>query len=663
MHFPTASTTLILGTAGHIDHGKTSLVQALTGVDTDRLPQEKQRGITIDIGFARLDLGEFQLGIVDVPGHERFVRNMLAGAAGNDLAMLVVAADDSVMPQTREHLEILSLLNVQHGLVVITKCDLVEKDFLELVEQEIRELVEPTFLKNAPIVRTSTMTGQGIDRLKSQLTKICRQVESTPAGYLFRLAVDRSFTLQGQGTVVTGSVGSGLLSVGDEVEWLPVGKPLKVRTLELHGQPVESVQRGQRAAIGLAGVHHRQMMRGHELATPGYLKSTRLITARLTVSNSCPWPVRHRGRLRVHIGTGQSVATMGLLGCNAIDRGQSATVQLFMSDPITAVCGQPLVVRSLSPVITLGGGRVLEPLPRRISRRHPSRIAQIEAFGSEQSADRVFAAVRSYQTRPWTNRDLCRDANITFEQVDSSLKQLANQGRLIQLAVGQNRVARLHPEVMRDLEERLIERLQQYHAEHPLHMGMPKQIAAPALGLGNDESLWTALLIRICENGNVTVDDEVISLSDFAPKLSPQQKDLYGRLVADFHDATFQPPSPSDLAKRYGVAEPTVRQLLKLAAVQGKLKHLGVGLYLHSEVERQMRHRVGQALRPSGPAAADEGGSVSQIRSLLNTSRKFAVPFCEYLDRINFTRRRGDLRVLTAKTETMMRRAADPSDE
>ena len=655
----TALKTLILGTAGHIDHGKTALVRALTGVDTDRLPQEKQRGITIDIGFARLDLGDFELGIVDVPGHERFVRNMLAGATGNDLVMLVVAADDSVMPQTREHLEILSLLDVHHGLVVITKCDLVEDDFLQLVEQEIGELVEPTFLKDAPIVRTSATTGQGIDELKSKLTEICRQVESAPLGDLFRLAVDRSFTLQGQGTVVTGSVASGRLSVGDAVEWLPAGKTLlKVRTLELHGMAVESVQRGQRAAIGLAGVHHRQIMRGHELATPGYLKPTRLVTARLTVSDSCPWPVRHRRRLRVHIGTGQSVATMAMLSGSALNRGQSAAVQLFMAEPVAAACGQPLVVRSLSPVVTLGGARVLEPLARRISRRHASRLAHLDGLGSEKVADRVSAAICAYGLRPWTDHDLCRDANVAFEQVASNLRCLAEQGQLIELAVGQNRVARVHLEVLRELEGRLIERLQQYHAENPLQMGLSKQVVAGVLGLGDDESLRAAILTRICAGRKVTVGDQVVALANFAPKLSPQQEALYGQIVASFLDSAFQPPSPSELADRHGVTEPAVRQLLELATAQRKLKHLGAGLYLHAEIERQMRQRVGQALRES-----DGAGSVSQIRSVLSTTRKFAVPFCEYLDRIKFTRRRGDLRVLTAEGEAVMKGEAGASEQ
>ena len=260
---------LILGTAGHIDHGKTSLVKALTGIDCDRLPEEKARGITIDIGFARLDLGEYRLGIVDVPGHERFIKNMLAGATGIDLAVLVVAADDSVMPQTREHLEILRLLGLRHGLVALTKCDLVDETTREVVELEIRELVKGSFLENAPILRTSAHTGEGIPQLKAAIAEACTKVEERGGAEWFRMAIDRSFIVQGHGTVVTGSVTSGSLRVGDEVEWQPRGERVRVRSLQNHDTPVEEVHRGQRAAINLAGVPHENVIRGQELATPG----------------------------------------------------------------------------------------------------------------------------------------------------------------------------------------------------------------------------------------------------------------------------------------------------------------------------------------------------------------------------------------------------------
>ena len=300
---------LILGTAGHIDHGKTSLVKALTGIDCDRLPEEKARGITIDIGFAHLDLPPFHLGVVDVPGHERFIKNMLAGATGVDLRLLVVAADDSVMPQTREHLEILRLLGLRHGVVALTKTDLVDADTREVVELEIRELIQGTFLENAPIIATSAHTGAGVPELKAAVADACRKVEDRGGREWFRLAIDRAFVVQGHGTVVTGSVTSGNLRVGDELEWLPRGERVRVRSLQNHDQPVDEVRRGQRAAINLAGVRHEDVIRGQEMATPGFLVPSRVLTVRLHCLADMKRPIKHRLPVRFHLGTAEIMGT------------------------------------------------------------------------------------------------------------------------------------------------------------------------------------------------------------------------------------------------------------------------------------------------------------------------------------------------------------------
>src|SRR5437763_918555 len=312
---------LILGTAGHIDHGKTSLVKALTGIDCDRLPEEKARGITIDIGFARLDLGDFRLGIVDVPGHERFIKNMLAGATGIDLVVLIVAADDSVMPQTREHLEILRLLGLRHGAIALTKCDLVDETTREVVELEVRELVQGTFLENAPLVRTSAHTGEGIPELKAALADVCRQVKQRTGEEWFRMSIDRSFIVQGHGTVVTGSVTAGRLRVGDEVEWQPRGEKVRVRSLQNHDRPVEEVHRGQRAAINLAGVHHEDVVRGQELATPGYLVPARTLTVRLHCLADAKRPIKHRAPVRFHLGPSEIMGLVSLLDCDSVAPG------------------------------------------------------------------------------------------------------------------------------------------------------------------------------------------------------------------------------------------------------------------------------------------------------------------------------------------------------
>ncbi|HEV3386877.1 MAG TPA: selenocysteine-specific translation elongation factor, partial [Gemmata sp.] len=356
---------LILGTAGHIDHGKTSLVKALTGIDCDRLPEEKQRGITIDIGFAHLDLGEYRLGIVDVPGHERFIKNMLAGSTGIDLALLIVAADDSVMPQTREHLEILKLLGIRNGIISLTKVDLVDETTREVVEMEIRELVKDSFLAAAPIVPTSAATGFGIPRLKAELSIAAKNVDSHRDLGLFRLPIDRAFIVQGHGTVVTGSVISGAVRVGDELEWHKgdgTKERVRVRSLTNHGSPVEEIKRGQRAGVNLAGVPHELVFRGQELCSPGYLVASKVLTVRCSTASFKGKPLKHRLPIRVHVGTAEVMATLSLLDCDQLSSGQWGLAQLFLDDPVTTVWGQPFILRDSSAENTLGGGQVLQPV-------------------------------------------------------------------------------------------------------------------------------------------------------------------------------------------------------------------------------------------------------------------------------------------------------------
>ncbi len=320
---------LILGTAGHIDHGKTSLVKALTGIDCDRLPEEKARGITIDIGFATLELGEFRLGIVDVPGHERFIKNMLAGATGIDLALLVVAADDSIMPQTHEHLEILKLLHLRQGVIALTKTDLVDETTLEVVAMEVRELVKGSFLEGAAMVFTSAQSGRGIAELKDAITAACRKVETQAATQWFRMPIDRSFTVPGHGTVVTGSVLSGSIKVGEELQWLPNGPTVRVRSLQNHDQPVDEIHRGMRAALNLAGIHHDEILRGQELAATGYLQPVRVVTVRLHCLDEGKRPIKHRAQVRFHIGTNEIMGTVSLLDCDTVAPANGAWPRSF----------------------------------------------------------------------------------------------------------------------------------------------------------------------------------------------------------------------------------------------------------------------------------------------------------------------------------------------
>src|SRR6516165_760989 len=466
---------LILGTAGHIDHGKTSLVKALTGIDCDRLPEEKARGITIDIGFAILDLGDFRLGIVDVPGHERFVKNMLAGATGIDLAVLVVAADDSVMPQTREHLEILRLLGLRHGVIALTKCDLVDETTREVVELEIRDLVQGTFLENAPLIATSAHTGAGIEELKTALTDLCQRIEERDTRQWFRLSIDRSFVVQGHGTVVTGSVTSGSVKVGDEVDWLPRGERVRVRSLQNHDRAVEEAHRGQRAAINLAGVHHEDVVRGQELATPGYLTPARVMTVRIHCLADMKRPIKHRMPVRFHIGTAEIMGTVALLDADAIEPGQWGLAQVFLDEPAMSTWGQPFVIRESSATQTLGGGQVLQPTARKIRRRHIEMLERIERLWTGDARERALTVAWFGAFGGFTIPELVRGANIGPEEAVELVANLKRQGELVEIVISGARRVLLHKDMVSELEGRILTVLNRLHEQFPLMSSHDRQ--------------------------------------------------------------------------------------------------------------------------------------------------------------------------------------------
>jgi selenocysteine-specific elongation factor len=631
---------LILGTAGHIDHGKTSLVKALTGIDCDRLPEEKARGITIDIGFAILDLPPYRLGIVDVPGHERFVKNMLAGATGIDLALLVVAADDSVMPQTREHLEILRLLGLRHGVIALTKCDLVDETTREVVELEIRELVQGTFLENAPLIATSANSGQGIAELKAAIAEACRHVEERRGRQWFRLAIDRSFIVQGHGTVVTGSVTSGNVRVGEEVEWLPRGQRVRVRSLQNHDRSVEEVHVGQRAAINLAGVHHEDVVRGQELATPGYLTPSRVMTVRLHCLADMKRPIKHRMPARFHIGTAEIMGTVALLDADAIEPGQWGLAQVFLEEAALGTWGQPFVIRESSATQTLGGGQVLQPVARKIRRRHLDMLERIERLWSGDARQRALTVAWFGAFGGFTLPELVRGANIGPDEAEELVAQLKEQGELVEIHISTARRLLLHKDMVGQLEERILAVLDRLHEQFPLMSTHDRQKVQSQLDYVGDEALVHATVERLIAGKSLVGDLRRIGRADFKPKLSANLRKLKDKLVAAYQAARFQPPEPSSFAGQAGGNAANLKDLFDVCVAEGYLVHIAEDIYLHIEAEAQMRRLVRERL------AEGKGLTVAEIRDMLGTTRKYAVPLCEYLDRAGVTRREGDLRVL-----------------
>ncbi len=631
---------LILGTAGHIDHGKTTLVKALTGIDCDRLPEEKKRGITIDIGFAILDLPPYRLGIVDVPGHERFVKNMLAGATGIDLALLVVSARESVKPQTREHLEILRLLGIRHGVIALTMCDLVDEDTREVVELEVRDLVAGTFLAEAPIIRTVAITAQGIPELREAILAACRQVEERSGKQWFRMPIDRSFIVQGHGTVVTGSVTSGSLRVGDEVEWLPSGQRVRVRSLQNHDLPVDEVHRGQRAAINLAGVHHEQVIRGQELATPGYLVPSRVVTVRLHCLPEMKRPIKHRQPVRFHVGTLEVMGAVSLLDCDSVEPGKWGLAQLFLDEPVTATWGQPFVLRESSATLTLGGGQVLQPVARKVRRRHLDTLERIEKLWTGDARERTLTVAWFGAFGGFTVADLVRGANLAPDEAAGMAEQLKVEGVLRELAVGPARKLLLHRDMIDELESRVLAILDRLHESFPLMSAHDRQKVQSQLDYVGDDALVHAAVESLIARKVLLGDLRRVGRADFKPRLSNNLRKLKDRLIAAYQAAGFQPPEPLSFANQAGGNAANLKDLFDVCVAEGYLARVTDDIYLHADADADMRRRVVERLRQGN------GLTVAEIRDLLGTTRKYAVPLCEYLDRIGVTRRDGDLRFL-----------------
>ena len=622
---------LILGTAGHIDHGKTALVRALTGVDTDRLPQEKQRGITIDIGFASLEAGGTEFGVIDVPGHERFIKNMLAGASGVDVALLVIAADDSIMPQTREHLAILELLGVRHGLIAITKCDLVEAAWQELVEDEIKSLVRGTFLDGAPIVRTSARTGGGLDALRNAIAEVGARVAPPTLDEPFRLGVDRSFVATGLGTVVTGTVWSGSIGAGEEVELLPARTRVRIRGIQSHSRPVELVSRGQRAALNLAGIHHSDVVRGHELATPGVFEPATRLAARLRVLPEAPWPLKHRARVRLHIGAGEVIASVRVLEGDSVQPGETALVEIACAAPVVAMVDQAFVIRAESPLITMGGGRILQS-PGKVRRRDASTIERLRAIESDEPVIRASSAIAAFGAMAWSPDHLWQSCRLWKDAATRAIDHLRETGELIEPPGG----PLIHAHTLELIATRVTRVLTRLHDQSPLEPRIPRQRLQQSMN-DLDAGLLASVIDLLLADARLEGDAADVALPGRSPLLTPVQE----RVRKAWLDATlagaFAPPGPAQVATSCAVDESEARRVAGTCARLGELVRITDDIYLHPDRQAELVRRVRDAART--------GLTVSQIKDLLGTSRKYAVPICEHLDKLGVTVRRGDLRV------------------
>lgn len=627
---------VIIGTAGHVDHGKTTLIKALTGTDTDRLKEEQERGMTIDLGFAALPLPDGSVaGIVDVPGHERFLKNMLAGAGGVDVVLLVIAADESVMPQTLEHLDILRILDVKNGMVALTKCGMVEEEWLEVVEEDIRSHLKGTFLENAPIVRVDSLSGYGISELKKELFAAVQRAEAKNATAPFRLPIDRVFTRPGFGTVVTGTLVAGTIRVGDPVEILPQQIQSRVRGLQSHGKKQEKVEAGSRVAVNLAGVETEALERGMLLAAPRSLAPTQLFDATLRLLPTAPKPLRNLARVRVYLGTAEIIGRMQVLGAEEVTPGSQGYAQFRAEHPFVCTRGDRFVVRSYSPMFLIGGGVILDPHPIRHRRKDPAVLSTLAAKERGTPDDLLESWLRTAACGG-TRKEAARALGLNDAEIDSAANALLQRGEAI--ALEGDRL--IHAATLAAATDQAMNALAAYHAANPLRPGMPKEELRGTLGRAADARAFAALLAHWQSTGQLVADAATVRRADFTVLLDAWQQALLDRLVEIFRVAGFSVPSIEEAAEQVGTPKETVAEIVRVGQDRGALIRVDEGLYFHRDTLEEARRVVREHIAAHGSI------TVSQFRDLTGSSRKYALPLLEYLDSVRFTRRLGDTRVL-----------------
>ncbi|HBI27331.1 MAG TPA: selenocysteine-specific translation elongation factor [Peptococcaceae bacterium] len=627
---------IIIGTAGHVDHGKTELVKALTGTNTDRLKEEQERGISIELGFATLRINEdITAGIVDVPGHERFVKNMLAGAGGIDLVMFVVAADEGVMPQTREHLDIIELLHIQRAVVALTKADLVDEEWLMMIEEDVQELLAPTRFSEAPIVSTSVVTGQGIDELRGILEKMALEIEPKPRAGDARLPVDRVFTITGFGTVATGTLFSGKTHVGDTLEIQPSGLTGRVRSLQVHNNKVEEAFAGQRVAVNLTGIELDQLTRGDVLVTPDSFPVVRRVTASLHLLEKAPQPLRNWQRVRFHLGTKEAFGRVRLLDRDELNQGDTALVQLDLEEPIVAAVHDRFVIRRYSPIATIGGGEIIEVGGRRHRRMRQEVIEGLERKLTGTPSTRVAEELR-FAKKPVALSELVGRTGFSEEEMGQILNELEEAGEIeVVLSTGKDLFV-VPSSLQEEWTEELHETLEKYQQRYPLRSGYSKEELRTRLWKHLTPRLFQALLDRWVEQGEIIVDGQNVALYGHRIRLTEEQQRQVQEMMRIMEEKPFSPPGIEDIQDALG----NDLDLLQYCIQQGLLVKVGEEFYFSQDAVKQAWNLLENYLKDHGQV------TIGQARDILNTSRRFCLPLLEYFDRMRKTRRVGDKRVL-----------------
>jgi selenocysteine-specific elongation factor len=630
---------VIVGTAGHIDHGKSALVLALTGTDPDRWEEEKRRGITIDLGFAHLDLGEdLRIGFIDVPGHERFVKNLLAGVGGIDIVLLIVAGDESIRPQTREHFDICKLLNIRKGMIVITKADLVERDMLDLVRLEVQEYVAGSFLEGAPILAVSARTGEGLEELKSELRRLSLAIPPKPADLPFRLPIDRSFVIKGFGAVVTGTLVAGTVEKEAEVEIHPLGRRVRVRGIEVYDASTDRATAGQRTALNLAGIDAREITRGMALATPGLFQPTTRLDCTLSLLATAR-PLKNRARVHFHCGTAEMLAEVVLLDARELKPGAAAFAQLRLAEPGLFVPGDRFIIRQFSPVTTIGGGSVLDNQPPRHRSGDPATIESLQVLEHGEPQARMEILVQ--QAGEATPAALAARTGWKTADVLGVAKSLLERKRVMLL--GQPAALVVHQDHFAALEKRILEQLEKFHAANPLVGGLPKDDLRAKVGgtrLAPSSPLLNALLQSLTAQGKVDVQGEAVRLGGREIQLSAEEIAARDAIATAFEKAGLAVPTAREVLANLRVDRARAEKLLRILLKENVLHKVTEDLIFHRAALQRLRQIL------ANRKAMDNRLSVADFKDLTGLSRKYAIPLLEYLDRERVTRRDGDNRII-----------------
>jgi selenocysteine-specific elongation factor len=628
---------IILGTAGHIDHGKSSLVKALTGTDPDRLKEEKERGITLDLGFASLDLpGGNRLGIVDVPGHEGLIKNMLAGVGGMDIVMLVVAADEGIMPQTREHLAICDLLHVKKGIIVLTKTDMVDKEWLPLVQDEVREVVKGTFLEKAPLVPVSSKTGENLPLLVQELARVAGEVTPKSPSGILRLPIDRVFTMKGFGTVITGTLLSGTISTDQEVEILPKGTRTKVRGIQSHNQAVQRAVAGQRTAVNLQGIEKDQLTRGDTIVSAGFFTPTKTLDAKLSLLDQAPRGLKTGSRIRFYNTTQEAIGRITLLGRNQIGPGEEAFVQLRLDRPVIVQNGDRYILRFYSPVETLGGGMVLNPHARRhktaTMKESLENLAVLETGTTE---DRLALLIAAKGLAGMEEAKAVSSIAADKQEITAALASLAQKKAVL-------RVDNLfvHTSHLAVLEKKTLDLINKFHKNNPLKAGLDKEELKGMLRIRINLKVLSVTLDGLVKKKQLEAEGSKLKVPGFKAAGGKINDEVKDRIVEAVKKGGSQPPVREEFPALFSISDRDAKDLLKLLADEGRTVRITDSLHLDKQVVESIKADLKKYLGEKKEI------TMAEFRDLAKTSRKFAVPLMEYFDSQKLTQRVGDKRVL-----------------